>query len=61
LVDVIPDRSGCLLPNTSTMLVNTGIAANNTVSGENIALEPFGILKKSPGDRPLVAGWKTLQ
>jgi hypothetical protein len=29
----------------STVLVNTGIAANNTVSGENIALEPFGILK----------------
>jgi len=29
----------------STVLVNTGIAANNTVSGENIASEPFGILK----------------
>jgi hypothetical protein len=29
----------------STVLVNTGIAANNTVSGESIALEPFGILK----------------
>jgi hypothetical protein len=30
----------------STVLVNTRIAANNTISGENIALEPFGILKK---------------
>ena len=32
----------------STVLVNTGIAANNTVSGESTALEPFGILKNSP-------------
>ena len=29
----------------SPALVNTGIAANSTVPGENIALEPFGILK----------------
>jgi hypothetical protein len=29
----------------STVLVNTGIGANNTISGENIAFEPFGILK----------------
>ena len=29
----------------STALVNTGIAAENTVPGENIALESFGILK----------------
>ena len=29
----------------STVLVNTGIAANNTISGENIAVESFVILK----------------
>jgi hypothetical protein len=33
----------------STVLVNAGIAANSTVSGENIALEPFGILKNLQG------------
>jgi len=47
----------------STVLVNTRIAGNSTVSGENIASEPFGILKKSPeGVRWLQFGnhWNSL-